>query len=174
MSNFNSLEARVAVLEAGVLEHSTTEASVPVLEGVDNGLYSQLGFVAHRLGYRVEDSDDITKEILKDGRRGLNKRFFSGPTIMIKQGAPLQMAATIAHEIGHHFTPPINDTYGQIFAEVVAEGTAFIVCDHQGLDISPQAFPYIAGYRKDGLTTGMKDDILAASTTILGHLHEID
>lgn len=171
-SNSINFESGVATLEAGVLKLSTTESNIPTLEGTDGGLYSRLGFVARRLGYRVEDDDNATKEILTGGKRGLNKKFFSGLVIMVSQGSPLQMSATLSHEIGHHFTPPIYDTYGEVFAEIVAEGTAFVVCDYHGLDISAQAVPYVARYRKEELTPGMKDGILAASTTILECLQE--
>jgi hypothetical protein len=171
MSNIR-VESRLKVLEAGVLQATRIEreADIPLLEGQDNGLYARLGFVAHSLGYKVEDNDELTAEILRDGRRGLRMQFVMGWIVMIKQSSPLQMTATLAHELGHHYTPDIYDEEALALSETVAEGAAYIVCDHAGLDISSQVFPYIAGYNKGVFTDQMKNGIVTASADLLTRL----
>ena len=166
------VESRLRTLEVGVLQAASIErkANIPPLEGRDEGFYRRLGFVAHSLGYRVEDNDEITGEILRDGRRGLRKEFFIGWVLMVKQGSPLQMSATLAHELGHHYTDDIHDEETLALSETVAEGTAYVVCDHAGLDISSQVFPYIAGYNNGEFTDRMKSGIVTASTDLLTRL----
>ena len=174
-SLWGELSSSVAILEAGVKDalHPSrlSPEGYPVVEdlvGDDGGLYARLVLLAQGLGYTVVDDDTLTKDVLRDGRKGLNHNFYSGPTLMIKQGSPLQMAATLGHEIGHHWTPDIYDEESQAFAESVAEGTAFVVCHSHGLDISPQAFPYIAGYNNGVFTDTSRSAIQDISTTMLG------
>ena len=72
----------IAILEQGVklaaVALQENQHSDENLEGSDNGLYPNLIEVAVSHGYKVVDSDKLTKEILKDGRKGLRKRCFSG------------------------------------------------------------------------------------------------
>ena len=172
MIKSSDVESRLEVLEAGVLQAVSTreEADILPLQDEDNGLYARLGFVAHSLGYRVEDNDELTGEILRDGRRGLRKQFAMGWILMVKQGSPLQMTATLAHELGHHYTPDIYDEETLALSETVADGTAYVVCDHAGLDISPQVFPYIAGYNEGVFTDRMRTGIVTASADLLTRL----
>lgn len=174
-SPWGELNDRIAALEIGVkaaLDPSRlSPEGHPVVEdlaGDDGGLYARLVLLAQGLGYTVVDDDALTKDILRDGRKGLNHDFYSGPTLMIKRGSPLQMAATLGHEICHHWTPDIYDEESQAFAESVAEGTAFVVCHSHRLDISPQAFPYIAGYNNGVFTDTSRSAIQDISTTMLG------
>jgi hypothetical protein len=166
------VETRLKALEAGVLEAASIqrEADIQPLGGRDNGLYARLGFVAHSLGYEVEDNDELTGDILKDGRRGLRKQFGMGWILMVKQGSPLQMTATLAHEFSHHFTPDIYDEETLTLSETIAEGTAYVVCDYAGLDISSQAFPYIADYNRGEFTDEMRSGIVTASADLLTQL----
>ena len=173
--HLGELSSRVAVLEAGVkgaLDPSRLSPDGrPIVEdlvGDDGGLYARLVLLAQGLGYAVVDDDALTKDILRDGRKGLNMEFYSGPTLMIKQGPPLQMAATLGHEIGHHWTPDIYDEESCAFAETVAEGAAFVVCHYNGLDLSPQVFPYIAGYNNGIFTTASKGAIQDIGTAMIG------
>lgn len=170
-----SVEASLGKLESGVLEAARIqrEADIHPLQGRDNGIYARLGFVAHSLGYKVEDDDELTGEILREGRRGLRKQFVAGWILMVKQGSPLQMTATLAHELGHHYTPDIYDEETLALSETVAEGTAYVVCDHAGLDISSQVFPYIAGYNRGEFTDQMRSGIVTASTDILMRLENV-
>lgn len=169
------LDARIDVLEQGVKEACQPLTQLKQeellrdkdLKGTDNGLYPMLTELARRFGYRVEDNDAVTKEILRRGRKGLRKKFASGWVIMVKQGSPLQMSAILVHEIAHHFTPDVYNKQDQILSETIAEGTAFIVCYHYGLDISPQVFPYIAEYNNGEFTSEMRKGIKAASARII-------
>jgi len=157
------IRARISFLEQGVqnalLSPQEQETVDEELEGSDNGLYPRLVELAQSLDYRVEDDDEVTKDILRDGRKGLRKGFVSGWMLMVKQSSPLQKFAILGHELAHHFTPPIQDREGQILSESVAEGVAFVVSDHYGLDISKQSFPHIAQYNAGKFTQEMKEMI---------------
>lgn len=168
-----TIRERIALLETAVQEASRIhqEQEGEALEGTDGGLYGVLTEVALGLGYRVEDNDEITKEILRDGRRGLNKQFMSGWILMIKQGSSLQMSATLSHELAHRFTPRIEDEQSEVLSETIAEGTAFVVCDHFGLDISNQAFPHIASYNKGQFTPEMRAGIETVSSWMISRVH---
>ena len=158
---------RLEVLEEGVVRAHATGEEVELLEGPDNGLYARLGSVARAYGYKVVDDDDKTSEILRDGRVGLNKAFYEGPELLIKQMPPLRMAAVLAHELGHGFTQPVWNEDDLKESETVAEATAYLVCDRQGLDISPQAFTYIEGYNQGNFTDEMRKGTLVASGSII-------
>lgn len=178
------IRERIVFLEQGVQEANELLSEVPiekedqvpdeVLVGTDNGLYAMLTELTRRFGYRVEDNDAVTKEILRNGRKGLRKKFVSGWAIMVKQGSPLQMSATLGHEIAHHFIPEVCNEQDQTLSETIAEGTAFIVCGHYGLDIAPQAFPYIAGYNNGEFTPEMRNGIKAASARMIEGMEIID
>src|SRR3989344_1515571 len=103
------LEPRIAKLMVGVAATASTleDGPIPYLEGTDNGLYARLCQLAVSLGEVVADDDNLTGEILKDGRRGLRRRMYSGMTMFVKQGSPLEMTATLAHEHGHRYTADV-------------------------------------------------------------------
>lgn len=59
-----------------------------------------------------------------------------------------QAAKTLTHEAAHHVAGhrgymPLED------AETVAEGSAFVVLNHFGIDSSEYTFPYVAGWAAD-------------------------
>jgi len=164
----HELEPRIAALVTGVLASpKERDELIPDLEGEDNGLYLRLTQLASNLGEVVEDNDELTRDILKDGRKGLRKQFYSGMVLMVKQGSPLDMTATLAHEHGHRYTDDVFDEAGMVVSETIAEGAAFVVCDYFGLDISARSFPYIAGYSSGGFTPEMVDGIRTASLGII-------
>lgn len=168
--------SNLEILRQGVLEENRrfllSEREDESLEGSDNGLYSKLGKLAKTLGCEVVDDDTVTKDILRDGRKGLRKQFASGWVIMVKQGSLLQMSATLNHELAHHFTPSIQNEQDLVFSESVAEGIAFIVHTQFGLDISKQSFPYIAGYNEGIFTTEMEEKIVTGSMWMVKHLNK--
>lgn len=61
--------------------------------------------------------------------------------IVIGAYSQRQRTKTLAHELGHHVARVEN--------ECVAEGIAYIVCAHFGLDTGERSFPYVAGWAKD-------------------------
>lgn len=168
------LEPGITRLTLGVAATAAafnSEAPIPILEGPDNGLYARLCQLATSLGEVVADDDTLTGDILKDGRRGLRRRMYAGMTMFVKQGSPLEMTATLAHEHGHRYTDDVYDMEGCIVSETVADGSAFVVCDHFGLDISERSFPFIARYNKGEFTAEMLDGIRTAATDIIQGLN---
>ncbi|MHB1865283.1 MAG: hypothetical protein ACYCPS_03940 [Candidatus Saccharimonadales bacterium] len=163
------LQPRIAKLILGVAATAATIESgpIPYLEGADNGLYARLCQLATSLGEIVADDDARTGEILNDGRRGLRRQMYAGMTNFVKQGSPLEMTATLAHEQGHRYTADVFDLEGCVDSETIADGSAFVVCDYFGLDISPRSFPFIAGYNSGQFSADILDGIQSASTDII-------
>ena len=169
------LEPRIRKLTLGVAAVAGAldkDAPIPMLEGDDNGLYARLCHLAVSLGEIVADDDSLTGDILKDGKRGLHRRMFAGMTNFVKQGSPLEMAATLAHEQGHRYTDDVYDMKAHILSETIADGSAFVVCDHFGLDISARSFPYIAGHNEGVFTSDMLDGIRVASLDMVLKLQD--
>ncbi len=64
--------------------------------------------------------------------------------IAIKEGARDQMAKTFIHEMAHHYSHEPEMDRAQ--SEVIAEGSAYIVSSHFGLDTGEYSFGYVAGW----------------------------
>ncbi len=166
--SFSELEPTIDDLVRGVEASTSSDATeIPILEGEDNGAYTRLCNLALSLGELVADDDVLTGQILTEGRRGLRKQMWSGVTNFVKQGPPLEMTATLAHEQGHRYTEDVYDMEGHILSEVTADGTAFVVCRYFDLDISARSFPYIAGFNHGVFTPEMLDGIQTASTDMI-------
>jgi hypothetical protein len=167
------LEPRITKLTLGVAATAAVldkDAPIPHLMGTDNGLYARLYRLATSLGEMVADDDTLTGDILKDGKRGLRLQMYAGMTNFVKQGSPLEMTATLAHEQGHRYTADVYDMEAHVLSETIADGSAFVVCDHFGLDIAARAFPFLAGYNNGEFTSAMLDGIRVASTDIIQRL----
>ena len=64
--------------------------------------------------------------------------------------APDQKAKTLAHELAHHMLEHGRGRApGRPSEEAEAEGTAFVVCSHYGLDTSDYSFGYVANWSRD-------------------------
>ena len=164
------LEPRITRLTLGVAATAASfnpETPIPFLEGADNGLYARLRHLATSLGEIVADDDTLTGEILKDGRRGLRRQMYAGMTNFVKQGSPLEMTATLAHEQGHRYTADVFDMEGCVIGETIADGSSFVVCDFFGLDTSPRSFPFIAEYNKGEFSTEMLGGIRTAAADMI-------
>jgi antirestriction protein ArdC len=64
----------------------------------------------------------------------------------------VQAAKTLAHECAHHvaLTVRLDHLAGpRADAETIAEGAAFVLLAHYGLDTSAYTFPYVAGWAAD-------------------------
>lgn len=70
------------------------------------------------------------------------------------------LAKTMIHEIVHHVLHKDAKYLTRSTAEVEAEGTAFVVCNHFGIDASEYSFGYVAQW------AGEKDVLKAALKTI--------
>lgn len=79
--------------------------------------------------------------------------------IELKRGLTTdQRAKTLVHEIAHHEIAKLTKLENHDAGEIVAEGVAFVVCDHFGLDTSDYSFPYVAGYaeKKEAFKLALK------------------
>lgn len=78
----------------------------------------------------------------------------SKQAIYIKEQARLQMTKTLAHELAHHLDPQLAEATAAE-QETVAEGVAYLVLAHFGLDSGDYTFRYIAGWNgnEDGRET---------------------
>lgn len=83
-------------------------------------------------------------------------------TLTIKEGqSGAEQAATIAHELAHHFDPLLHNAGGATEdearraylhergdCEAVAEAAAYVVCAAFGIDAGPSAVGYVTSYAK--------------------------
>ncbi len=71
--------------------------------------------------------------------------------IVLSEGlAPDQKAKTLAHELAHHrLEHGRGRAPGRPTEEAEAEGVAFVVCAHYGLDTSDYSFGYVANWSRD-------------------------
>lgn len=60
--------------------------------------------------------------------------------------AQLQATKTLSHELGHHFA---KHTESDPASETEAEGVAYVVLAHHGLDSGTRSFPYVATWAQD-------------------------
>jgi antirestriction protein ArdC len=71
----------------------------------------------------------------------------SARTIYIKPQAQLAMVVTLAHELAHALDDDRTGPAAE--AETVAEGVAYLVLNHFGLEAGTQSFRYIAQWNRD-------------------------
>jgi antirestriction protein ArdC len=75
-----------------------------------------------------------------------------------------QRTKTLAHELGHHVAR-VDDRAEN---ECIAEGIAYVVCAHFGIDTGERSFPYVASWAKDkGVLKGVLGTIQSASARII-------
>ena len=141
-------ERRVTGFGAGyVFDVSQTDGEplpthdVPTLEGeAGQELWDGLSHFAMREGVtvRIAELQDLPTETMG---------YYQPATKEIVVGAysQRQRTKTLAHELGHHIAR-VDDRAEN---ECVAEGIAYIVCAHFGIDTGERSFPYVAGWAKD-------------------------
>jgi len=84
--------------------------------------------------------------------------------IVVGAHSQSQKTKTLAHELGHHIAR-IDDRAAN---ECIAEGIAYVVCAHFGLDTGERSFPYVAGWaREPDVLKGVLGTIQSASATII-------
>ena len=72
-------------------------------------------------------------------------------TIHVADGLAVdQQAKTLAHEIGHHVLGHEGGHGDRSAKEVAAEGTAFVVCQHYGMDTTAYSLGYVATWAGGG------------------------
>jgi len=84
--------------------------------------------------------------------------------IIVGKYGQRQMTKTLAHELGHHIAR-FDDRAEN---ECIAEGIAYVVCGHFGIDTGERSFPYVAGWAKDKtVLTNVLGTIRTASATLI-------
>lgn len=124
-----------------------------------------------RLDFEVKDFDRIMDALRKmagmpvyiEGMSGTKNGFFSPAdnSIHIRAGMPnAQTIKTFIHEMTHSrlhnkVAQAVSKT-PRDWMEVEAESTAFIVCDHLGLDTSDYSFGYVSGWSQGKTLADLK------------------
>jgi len=117
------------------------QLAVPTLEGeVGAELWDGLGRFAAREGVRV-----LTAPLEQLPRQSMGYYTPAKKEIVVGQSSQRQMTKTLAHELGHHIAR-FDDRAEN---ECIAEGIAYVVCGHFGIDTGERSFPYVAGWAKD-------------------------
>ena len=84
--------------------------------------------------------------------------------IVIAERSQRQRTKTLAHELGHHIAK-VDDRAEN---ECIAEGIAYVVCAHFGLDTGERSFPYVAGWsRNPTVLKNVLATIQQASATLI-------
>ena len=101
-------------------------------------MFERLADIAEEEGIRLDlDPSDL---------HGANGYYMPKKTLIAISPdlSPNHRVKTLVHELAHHFCHKqgIVDTYAH--GEAEAEGTAFVVCSHFGLDTSDYTFGYVA------------------------------
>jgi hypothetical protein len=157
----------VPVFDVSQTEGRDLPAVCTKLAGDDpRDFYGRLLEVARSIGYRVEDHqfpDGVNGDCSPSERR-----------IRVEIGnRPAQRVKTMAHELAHALLHDGEDD--RALAELEAESTAYIVCQHIGLDTSDYSFGYVSIWAGNGTqaVAGIRkscERIQKAAAAILGSL----
>ena len=115
----------------------------PLLTGDDGAdLYQALAALARAEGVTVHQSP----ERVTSGDDGAGYYRPSDKNIIVKSAAQAQMTKTLAHELAHYWHDKLGGLSGSTReeAETIAEGVAYVVCGHFGLDTADRSFGYVA------------------------------
>lgn len=85
---------------------------------------------------------------------------------------------TLIHELAHHLSFELNISYEKDIdrpkEEAIAEGAAYIVCAHLGIDSSEYSFPYIAKWtRNPKVVLKWGEAVQKVSSEILNLLEDV-
>lgn len=133
---------------------------VPTLDGdVGAELWDGLsGFAASRgVSVNVVDPGELPRDTMG---------YYMPATKGIVVGAygQRQRTKTLAHELGHHIAR-VDDRAEN---ECIAEGIAYVVCAHFGVDTGERSFPYVASWAKDkAVLRTVLGTIQSASATLI-------
>lgn len=142
------------------------EVPVPVLDSDAGGeLYGRLEGVARAEGLTVQRGHEHfrVREHMMGFYEPQNKLIALRNDIF-----QLQATKTLGHELGHHFAA---HKVSGAESETEAEGVAFVVLAHYGLDSGERSFPYVAQWAKDKNTMrAALGSIQRVSQVIIGKL----
>lgn len=129
----------VYVFDISQTEGDPLPQLVNELEGTVNGYRNLMAAMRRVSPYPIHFEE------INGATRGLCDHASS--RIVIQQGmSEVQTVKTAIHEIAHALLHGPDSDLDRAAKEVEAESTAFIVCDHYGLDTSDYSFPYLASW----------------------------
>lgn len=136
------------------------------LNGESNGsseLYERLLAVTDKLGARVFDQVWAPFDG-RDGMKGVYDR--TNRQIHLRPGlAPDQKTKTLCHELVHHILHHKDKQFlSRVTAEVEAEGTAYAVLSHFGIDVGDYSFAYVANWAQGTKPLKMALDVIRSTT----------
>ncbi len=115
--------------------------TVPTLEGgAGQELWDGLA--------RFAAQEGVTVSVVASGELPRDVMGYYSPIreeIVVGAYSQRQRTKTLAHELGHHIAR-VDDRAEN---ECIAEGIAYIVCAHFGIDTGERSFPYVAGWARD-------------------------
>lgn len=158
---------------ASVFDYSQTEGKplpevpVPVLDSeAGSELYARLETVA-----RAQELT-VVRGHQRFAAREQMQGFYEPDNrlIALREGSQLQMTKTLGHELGHHFA---KHTESGPTSETEAEGIAYVVLAHHGLDSGARSFPYVATWAQDkAVLKGALGRIQQVSSAIIDALDQ--
>ena len=130
------------------------------LAGDDAGLYAKLGAIARNEGLAIDRAPG-----LGNGSNGFHAR--DRKLIWLRPDtSPAMAAKTFTHELAHHFAGhDVGGCRGE--EETVAEGAAYIVLGHFGIDAGDYSFDYLASWTDDKVFKAKLGEIHGAASTII-------
>jgi hypothetical protein len=153
---------------------SLPRVEVPILEGEEGtALYDRLEVLAEGEGVTVHRGHERFRH--SESMMG----FYDPSTkeIHLRWAAMAQMTKTLAHELAHHFC---QHQASDPESETQAEGIAYVVLAHFGVDSGARSFPYVATWAQDRnvlkgalstiqtVSSGMIDRLLVAEEEFRG------
>jgi antirestriction protein ArdC len=113
----------------------------------------------------------VRREVLPAGTNGYYSR--EGFIVVSSTISGLQALKTLAHEIAHSILhEKLADCHDQVYREVEAESTAFVVLHSLGFSAESYSFGYVAGWSKGDakIVKEVAERVQRAAKTILGSL----
>ncbi len=112
-------------------------------------------------------SQGVTVTLVEAGELPPNVMGYYQPRsqrIVVGAHSQRQRTKTLAHELGHHIARVDNRAEN----ECIAEGIAYVVCGHFGVDTGERSFPYVATWAQDkAVLKDVLGTIRAASATLI-------
>lgn len=133
----------------------------PLTEDSGHAVYGRLTEYAdtHGLHVTTTPTHDVPADAMGYYHRATNE-------IWVRPSAMSQMLKTLIHELAHYVDFKREEPISREERETIAEGVAYQVCAHVGIDTAERSFPYIA-------TWACHDGGVAVIKRVLGHIQAI-
>ena len=126
--------------------------------------------LVHATDFRVRFSHELEQGGAKGTTKPLEK------TILLRPGmSEQQTIKTLVHELAHsvlHADP--SKMVDRSTRELEAESTAFVVCEHLGIDTSEYTFPYLANWSADKELSQLSKSLSRIQSTAEKFNHTLD